>query len=97
MHTGCAFEHDWEDGTLEIKQKVFAKTMMTQSSLFSIFRLIPECISALELKGKLVAMKIFPIIVLVGSLMWLSVMTRSDIANALPACVRHSHNRTARH
>ena len=29
--------------------------------------------------------------------MWLSVMTRPDIANALRACVRHSHNPSPRH
>ena len=34
---------------------------------------------------------------LVGSLMWLSVMTRRDIANALRACSRHSHNPSPRH
>ena len=34
---------------------------------------------------------------LVGSLMWLSVMTRPDIANALRACARHSHNPSPRH
>ena len=34
---------------------------------------------------------------LVGSLMWLSVMTRPDIANALRACARQSHNPCARH
>ena len=33
---------------------------------------------------------------LVGSLMWLSVMTRPDIANALRACARHSHNPSPR-
>ena len=34
---------------------------------------------------------------LVGSLMWLSVMTRPGIANALHACARHSHNPSPRH
>ena len=34
---------------------------------------------------------------LVGSLMWLSVMTRPDIANALLACARHSHDLTPWH
>ena len=34
---------------------------------------------------------------LVGSLMGLSVMTRSDIANALCACARHRHNPMPRH
>ncbi|CAN0412155.1 unnamed protein product, partial [Ascophyllum nodosum] len=29
--------------------------------------------------------------------MWLSVMTRPDIANALRACARHSHNPSPRH
>ena len=33
---------------------------------------------------------------LVGSLMWLSVMTRPHIANALRACARHSHNPSPR-
>ncbi|CAM9570157.1 unnamed protein product [Ascophyllum nodosum] len=34
---------------------------------------------------------------LVGNLMWISVMTRPDIANALRACARHSHNPSPRH
>ena len=34
---------------------------------------------------------------LVRNLMWLSVMTRPDIANALRACARHSHNPSPRH
>ena len=34
---------------------------------------------------------------LVGSLMWLSVMTRPDIANALRVGTRHSHNPNPRH
>ena len=34
---------------------------------------------------------------LVGSLMWLSAMTRPDIANALCVCARHIHNPSPRH
>ena len=34
---------------------------------------------------------------LVGSLMWLSFMTRLHIGNALRACARHSHNPSPRH
>lgn len=34
---------------------------------------------------------------LVGSLIWLSVITRADIANALGAFVRHSYNPSPRH
>ena len=34
---------------------------------------------------------------LVGSLMWLSVLTRPDIANAILTCARHSHNPSPRH
>ena len=34
---------------------------------------------------------------LVGSLMWLSIMTRPDITNALRACARHSYNPSLRH
>ena len=33
----------------------------------------------------------------VGSLMWLSTMTRPDISNAVRAVARHSHNPTDRH
>ena len=33
----------------------------------------------------------------VGSLMWLSTMTRPDISNAVRAVTRHSHNPTDRH
>ena len=33
----------------------------------------------------------------VGSLMWLSIMTRADISNAVRAVARHSHNPTERH
>ena len=32
---------------------------------------------------------------LVRSLMWMSVMTRPDIANVIRACARHSHDPTA--
>ena len=35
--------------------------------------------------------------ILIERLMWLSVMTRPDIANALRACARHSHNPSPRH
>ena len=33
----------------------------------------------------------------VGSLMWLSVMSRPDIASPLRACARHGHNPSPRH
>ena len=33
----------------------------------------------------------------VGSLMWLSTMTRPDILNSVRAVARHSHNLTDRH
>ena len=96
-YTGCAFNRNWELGTLEITQKAVVESMLNRFGVNS-FSDIPATPGVEigpreegELKGD------WPYREAVGSLMWLSTMTRPDISNAVRAVARHSHNPTDRH
>ena len=100
MYTGCAFERDWDKGILEMNQTVFAENIVRQYNISATSNIPGSPGAGLEPKqyGEPGDNEEFPKFrVLVGSLMWLSVMTRPDIANALRACARHSHNPSPRH
>ena len=95
MYTGCAFERDWDKGILEMKQTAFAKNMVQQYNISATSNIpgSPGIDLGPRKDGEPGGNEEFPKYrALVGSLMWLSVMTRPDIANALRACARHSHN-----
>ena len=100
MYTGCASERDWDRGILEMNQTAFTKNMVQQYSISATSN-IPGS-SGVDLGPRKDSEpggnQEFPKYrALVGSLMWLSVMTRPDIANALRACARHSHNPSPHH
>ena len=100
MYTGCAFERDWAKGILEINQMAFVKNMVKQynTSATSNIPGSPGVDLGPRKDGEPGGNKEFPKYrALLGSLMWLSVMSRPDIANALRACARHSHNPSPRH
>ena len=100
MYTGCAFERDWEKGILEMNQTAFPKNMVQQYNISATSN-IPgsPCLDVGPRKyGDPGGNEELPKYgALAGSLMWLSVMTRPDIAKALRACARHSHNPSPRH
>ena len=99
MYTGCAFERDWDKGILEMNHTAFAKNMVQQYNISPTSN-IPGSLGVdlgPRKDGEPGCNEKFPKNrALVGSLMWLSVMTRPDIANALRACARHSHNSSPR-
>ena len=100
MYTGCAFERDWDKGILEMNQTAFAKNMVQQYNISATSNIpgSPGVDLGPRKDGKPGCNEDFPKYrASVGSLMWLSVMTRPDIANALRACARHSHNPCPRH
>ncbi|CAM9864367.1 unnamed protein product, partial [Ascophyllum nodosum] len=100
MYTGCAFERDWDQGILETNQTAFAKNMVQQYNISATSNIpgSPGVDLGPRKDGELGGNEEFPKYrALVGSLMWLSVMTRPNIANALRACARHSHNPSPRH
>ena len=95
IYTGCAFELDWDKGTLEMNQTAFAKNMVEHYNISATSNIPggPGVDLGPRKDGELGGNEEFPKYrALVGSLMWLSVMTRPDIANALRACARHTHN-----
>ena len=95
MHTGCAFERDWDNEVLEMNQTAFVKNMVEQYNISGTSNISgsPGVDLGPRKDGESGDNDKFPKYrALVGSLMWLSVMTRPDIANALRACARHSYN-----
>ena len=100
MYTGCAFVRDWESGVLEMNQTSFAENLVAQYGISAKSNIpgSPGVDLGPRREGEPGGNEEFPLYrPLVGSLMWLSVMTRPDIANALRACARHSHNPSPRH
>ena len=95
-YTGCVFKRNWELGMFEITQKAFVESMLNRIGVNSSsdipatpgVKLCPR--EEGEPKGD------WPYREAVGSLMWLSNMTRPDISNAVRAVARHSHNPTDR-
>ena len=100
MYTGCAFKRDWDKGTFEMNQTAFAKNMVQRYNISATSNIpgSPGVDLGPRKDGELGGNEKFPKYrALVGSLMWLSVMTRPDIVKALRACARHSHNPRPRH
>ena len=100
MYTGCAFVRDWESGLLEMNQTAYAENLVVQYRISATSNIpgSPGVDLGPRKDGEPGGNDEFPLYQpLVGSLMWLSVTTKPDIANALRACARHSHNPSARH
>ena len=99
MYTGCAFVRDWESGVLEMSQTAYAENLVAQYGI-SVTSNIPGS-PGVDLGPRRDGEsggndEFFLYRPLVGSLMWLSAIMRPDIANALRACARHSHNSSPR-
>ena len=96
-YLGCDFERDRMDGVMKMTQKAFVDSLVarldiqceTQTPASVEFDLGPKRIH--EKEGD------WPYKQAVGSLLWISGMTRPDIASAVRAVARHAHNPAARH
>ena len=94
MYTGCAFDRDWESGVLRMNQTACAENLVAQYGIFATPNIPgnPGVDLGLSKDGEPGGNDDFPLYrPLVDSLMWLSVVTRPDIANALRACARHTN------
>ena len=96
-YAGCAFKRNWELGTLEITQKAFVESMLNRFgvNLSSDILAIPGVELGPIEEGE--PKRDWPYREAVGSLMWLSTITRPDISNVVRAVARHSHSPTDRH
>ena len=100
VYTGCAFVRDWESCVLEMNQTVYAENLVAQYGISATSNIpgSPGVDLGPRKDGEPGGIDEFPLYrPLIDSLMWVSVMTRPDIANALRACTRHSHDPSARH
>ena len=94
---GCAFERVRMEGVMKMTQAAFVDSLVnrfdiqyeTQTPASVEFDLVP--IRTHEKGGD------WPYKQTVGGLLWISGMTRPDIASAVRAVARHAHNPTARH
>ena len=95
-YPGCAFEHDKMEGVMKMTQTAFVDSLVdrfdiqheTQTPASSVeFDLGPKRIH--EKEGD------WPYKQAVGGLLWISGMTRPDIASAVRAVARHAHNPVA--
>eukprot|EP00904_Undaria_pinnatifida_P014208 jgi/Undpi1/9918/HiC_scaffold_28.g12372.m1 len=81
-YTGCAFKRNWELGTLEITQKAFVESMLNRFGLNSSSDITATPGVELDPREEGEPKGDWPYREAVGSLMWLSTMTRPDISNA---------------
>ena len=99
MYTDCAFERVGRTES-EIYQTTFAEHMLTQYGIITVFNIpdSPGVDLGPNVEGETGGNEEFEDYhAFVENLMWVLVMTRPDIANALRARARHRHNPTARH
>ena len=96
-YTGCAFKRNWELGTLETTEKAFVESMLNRFGVNSSSDIPATPGVELGPREEGEPNGDWPYREAVGSLMWLSTMTRPDISNAVHAVARHSHNPTDRH
>ena len=100
MYTDCAFVCDWESGVLDVNLTAYAENLVAQYGISATSNIPGN--SGVDIGPKKDGkpggdVEFPPYRPLVSNLMWLSVMTRPDIANALRACARHnSHNPSPR-
>ena len=85
MYTGCAFARDWESGVLEMNQTAYAENLVAQYGISATSNIpgSPGVDLGPRKDDEPGGNDELPLYQpLIGSLMWLSVITRPDIANA---------------
>ena len=95
-YKGCGIERDVELGAIKLSQEAYVKSLMKRFAVQSIFDIPASPGADLGPKQDNEPRGDWPVREAVGSLMWLSTMTRPDITNAVRAVARYAHEPTER-
>ena len=96
-YLGCAFERDRMDGVMKMTQTAFVDSLVVRFDI-QYESQTPASVE-IDLRPKRIHEKEgdWPYKQAVGGLLWISGMTRPNIASAVRAVARHAHNPAARH
>ena len=85
---GCRYSRDRKRGTLTISQQSFAEELMKKFRVTSVQSVPYKVGVKLEEFGEDEETESWPFRELVGGLMWLAILTRPDISNAVRSVAR---------
>ena len=92
----CGIERDAELGTIKLSQEAYVESLMKRFDVQSISDIPASPGADLGPKQDDEPGGDYPVKEAIGSLMWLSTMTRPDITNAVRAEARYAHEPTER-
>ena len=95
-YDGCGIERDVELGTIKLSQEAHVESLMKRFDVQSISDISVSPGADLGPKQDNEPGGDWPVREAIGSLMWLSTMTRPDITNAVRAVARYAHEPTER-
>ena len=95
-YDGCGIERDVELGTIKLSQEAYVESLMKRFDVQSISDIPASPGADLGPKQDDEPGGDWPVREAIGSLMWLSTMTRPDITNAVRAVARYAHEPTER-
>ena len=95
-YTGCAFERDWELGTIKVSQGAYVESIVKRFNVQTTSPIPASPGADVGPKKEDEPIATEPFREAVGCLMWGSTMTRPDITNAVRAVARQAHAPTAR-
>lgn len=96
-YLGCAFERDRKGGVIRTSQRAFIESVVSRYGVDAVSNLPASQSIDLGPRRDDEPVCDKPVRATVGSLIWLSGMTRPDIANAVRAVVRQAHDPAERH
>ena len=97
LYLGCAVERDWEKGAINISQPAMVDTLLAH---FDVKHSSNTSASSEAELGPTTSNDVVterPCRQAVGGVMWLTCMTKPDLAHTARAVARHSHNPCERH
>ena len=95
-YDGCGIERDVELGTIKLSQEAYVESLIKRFDVQSISDIPASPGADLRSKQDDEPGGDWPVRGAVGSLMWLSTMTRPDIPNAVRAVARYAHEPSER-